>query len=62
MKYSRARRSHFCRPRKNSGNGGVVASIPDQTMESVMWNLIDILYREYCIARLQEMRRLTPSH
>lgn len=29
-------------------------------MESVMWNLIDILYREYCIARLQEMRRFTP--
>ena len=24
-----------------------------------MWNLIDILYREYCLARLREMRRIT---
>jgi len=27
-------------------------------MESIMWNLIGILYRGYCLARLQEMRRL----
>jgi hypothetical protein len=25
-----------------------------------MWNLIEMLYREYCLARLQEMRRLPP--
>ena len=24
-----------------------------------MWMIINILYREYCRARLQEMRRLT---
>lgn len=34
----------------------------DQTMESIMWKLIDILYREYCLARLQEMRRFNLSH
>jgi hypothetical protein len=31
-------------------------------MESVMWMIINMLYREYCRARLQEMRRLTLSH
>jgi hypothetical protein len=36
--------------------------ILDQTMESVMWIIINMLYREYCRARLQEMRRLTLSH
>jgi len=28
-------------------------------LESIMWTLIDTLYREYCLARLQEMRRIT---
>jgi hypothetical protein len=27
-------------------------------MESIMWNLIGLLYRGYCLARLREMRRL----
>lgn len=33
--------------------------IRDQTLESIMWTLINILYREYCLARLHEMRRIT---
>ena len=28
-------------------------------MESIMGTLINLLYREYCLARLQEMRRIT---
>jgi len=24
-----------------------------------MWMIIDLLYREYCLARLQEMRKIT---
>jgi len=24
-----------------------------------MWMIIDLLYREYCLARLQEMRKVT---
>jgi len=27
--------------------------------ESIMWMIIDLLYREYCLARLQEMRKIT---
>ena len=34
-----------------SNNGGLI-----------MWALIDILYREYCLARLQEMRKFEVSH
>jgi hypothetical protein len=26
-------------------------------MEGTMWELINVLYREYCLARLVEMRR-----
>jgi hypothetical protein len=26
--------------------------------ESVMWGLIDDLYRAYCLSRLQEMRKV----
>jgi hypothetical protein len=29
----------------------------DQQWGSVMWAFIDGLYREYCLARLQEMRK-----
>jgi hypothetical protein len=48
----------FSRPTKKSGNDFVVATrFCDQTMESIMWNLIDMLYRGYCLARLREMRR-----
>jgi phage terminase large subunit len=48
----------FSRPTKKSGNDFVVARRScDQTMESIMWNLIDMLYRGYCLARLREMRR-----
>ena len=52
----------FSRPTKKSGNDGMVTLADDQTMESIMWNLINILYREYCLARLREMRRFTLSH
>ncbi|MEH2628325.1 hypothetical protein V1292_006380 [Bradyrhizobium sp. AZCC 1719] len=34
----------------------------DQTWSSIMWNLINILYREYCLARLKDMRRVHLSH
>ena len=48
----------FSRPTKKSGNDiGVTSQSCDQTMESIMWNLIGILYRGYCLARLREMRR-----
>jgi len=43
---------------EKSGNEiGVVMMRSGQTMESIMWNLIGILYRAYCLARLREMRR-----
>jgi hypothetical protein len=29
---------------------------------SVMWDIINILYREYCLARLTEMRRCELSN
>ena len=48
----------FSRPTKKSGNDFVVTMLfCDQTMESIMWNLIDMLYRGYCLAGLREMRR-----
>jgi len=28
----------------------------------VMWTFIETLYRDYCFARLQEMRKLESSH
>ena len=31
-------------------------------MEAVMWALIEDIYREYCLARLQEMRKYELSH
>jgi hypothetical protein len=34
----------------------------DQQWGSVMWAFIDRLYREYCLARLQEMRKYELSH
>ena len=49
----------FSKATKKSGNGIVVVRrFCDQTMESIMWNLIGLLYRGYCLARLREMRRL----
>jgi len=48
----------FPQATKKSGNDIiVVVRRCDQTMESIMWNLIDMLYRGYCLARLREMRR-----
>ncbi len=48
----------FPQATKKSGNDIIVViERCDQTMESIMWNLIGILYRGYCLARLQEMRR-----
>jgi hypothetical protein len=29
---------------------------------SAMWDIINILYREYCLARLTEMRRFELGH
>jgi hypothetical protein len=29
---------------------------------AVMWNIINILYREYCLARLNEMRQYELTH
>ena len=29
---------------------------------AAMWNFINLLYREYCLARLNEMRRFEVSH
>jgi hypothetical protein len=34
----------------------------DQQWGSVMWAFIEDLYREYCLARLQEMRKYELSH
>jgi hypothetical protein len=34
----------------------------DQQWSSIMWALISILYREYCRARLAEMRRFELTH
>ena len=49
----------FPQATKKSGNDIIVVMVRcDQTMESIVWNLIGILYRKYCPARLQEMRRL----
>jgi hypothetical protein len=43
---------------KKSGNDIIVVMRRcDQTMESIMWNFIGLLYRGYCLARLREMRR-----
>jgi hypothetical protein len=48
----------FSQVTKKSGNDIIVVmGRCDQTMESIMWNLIGILYRGYCLARLREMRR-----
>jgi hypothetical protein len=48
----------FTQATKKSGNDIIVVmGRGDQTMESIMWNLIGILYRGYCLARLREMRR-----
>jgi len=48
----------FPQATKKSGNDIIVVmGRCDQTMESIMWNLIGILYRGYCLARLREMRR-----
>jgi hypothetical protein len=30
--------------------------------DSVMWAFIDNLYREYCLARLQEIRKYELTH
>lgn len=29
---------------------------------AVMWNIINLLYREYCLARLNEMRQYELTH
>jgi hypothetical protein len=29
---------------------------------AAMWNIINILYREYCLARLTEIRRFELNH
>ena len=34
----------------------------DQQWGSVMWAFIENVYREYCLARLQEMRKYELSH
>lgn len=34
----------------------------DQQWGSVMWAFIENMYREYCLARLQEMRKYELSH
>jgi hypothetical protein len=62
MKYSALAAKHFFGTAKKSRNDIVVTLSRDQTRESIMWNLIDILYRDYCLARLREMRRVTLSH
>jgi hypothetical protein len=37
--------------------------IPDiQQRGAIMWDIINILYREYCLARLTEMRQFKHTH
>jgi hypothetical protein len=39
------------------------ASMPrDKQWGAAMWNIFNILYRKYCLARLNEMRRFELHH
>jgi hypothetical protein len=61
-KQTTARRNHFLPPAKSASS---CRSVPLQAvflgLGSIMWILINILYQEYCRARLAEMRHLRAS-
>ena len=52
------RRNHFPHAAKPAGNKPGLASHHWTKGDSVMWDFINELYRDFCLARLQEMRKL----
>jgi hypothetical protein len=55
-------RSYFLLPAKTPGNRPLLISLGGLTTGAVMWDLINTLYREYCLARLAEMREFELTH
>jgi len=58
----RPRSNHFLKSTTQSRNTPSIASSLSSKGDSVMWTFIEDLYREYCLARLQEMRTYQRSH
>jgi hypothetical protein len=52
----------FSKSAKPAGNQTGLASRHWTRGDSVMWDFINVLYREYCLARLVEMRQLGPKN
>lgn len=53
------RRNQFPAGAKPAGNKLGLASLHSTIGDSVMWALINIIYREYCLERLHEMRKMS---
>jgi hypothetical protein len=52
----------FPKPRSNPETDSGLWLLSDERWGSVMWAILEDLYREYCLSRLQEMRRYELSH
>jgi len=57
-----APRSHFAGAAKIPWNDHVLLSSQIERRGAIMWAIINILYREYCLARLTEMRQFELTH
>jgi hypothetical protein len=52
-------RNHFPGRKKTRGNRQGLTFCSDQQRGSIMWAIFNIMYREYCRARLVEIRKFT---